>query len=101
MSLRRARATTSIIPSARSVPVSGVSRWSTQPSSTRVRQVLQNPCRQEYGQTPARCNAGSRVQRSKRHRRPLSGTVPAWTCGHHRELGSVDEVCGGSLWKSG
>ena len=28
------------------------------------------------------------------------GTVPAWTWGHHRELGSADEVCGGRLWKS-
>ena len=29
------------------------------------------------------------AQRSKEDRRQSSGTVPAWTCGHHRELGSV------------
>ena len=29
------------------------------------------------------------AQRSKEDRRQSSGTVPAWTCGHHLELGSV------------
>jgi hypothetical protein len=43
---------TGIIPSARSGSVSSESRWSTQPSSTRVRQVPQKPCRQEYGGAP-------------------------------------------------
>lgn len=39
----------SIWPAARSGSVSSVSRCSTAPASTRVRQVPQNPCRHEYG----------------------------------------------------
>jgi hypothetical protein len=33
-------------------------------------------------------------------RRVSNGTVPGWAWGHHRELGFVDEVCGGRLRKS-
>ena len=38
-----------IMPSARSGSVNNVSRWSTTPAKTRVRQVPQKPCWHEYG----------------------------------------------------